>query len=212
MNKQDIILIGGGGHCKSCIDVIESTGLYNIAGIVDETLDLDETVLGYPIIGQDGDLPELRKKFSHAFITVGQIKSSAIRKKIFNALTELNFEVPSITASTAHIAKNVVLGRGTIVMHQALVNSSTVIGENCIINSKALVEHDCEIGDNTHISTASVINGTVKIESDCFIGSSSSLVNNITIANNTFIGINSVVNKSITTPGIYVGNPARKIR
>ena len=35
MNKKQIILIGGGGHCKSCIDVIESTNEFSIAGIVD---------------------------------------------------------------------------------------------------------------------------------------------------------------------------------
>ena len=41
MLKQDIIIIGGGGHAKACIDIIESTGLYNILGYVDreETLD-----------------------------------------------------------------------------------------------------------------------------------------------------------------------------
>ena len=27
---RDIILIGGGGHCKSCIYVIEMTNKYNI--------------------------------------------------------------------------------------------------------------------------------------------------------------------------------------
>ena len=33
--KDKIILIGGGGHCKSCIDVIEQEGRFTIAGIVD---------------------------------------------------------------------------------------------------------------------------------------------------------------------------------
>jgi len=32
---KPIILIGGGGHCLSCIDVIEQTGLYQIIGILD---------------------------------------------------------------------------------------------------------------------------------------------------------------------------------
>ncbi len=33
--KGKIILIGGGGHCKSCIDVIEQEGRFQITGIVD---------------------------------------------------------------------------------------------------------------------------------------------------------------------------------
>ncbi|MBI4309254.1 MAG: acetyltransferase, partial [Candidatus Omnitrophica bacterium] len=35
MVKKNLILIGGGGHCKSCIDVIESENKFKIAGIVD---------------------------------------------------------------------------------------------------------------------------------------------------------------------------------
>ena len=33
--KEKIILVGGGGHCKSCIDVIEQDGHFQIAVIVD---------------------------------------------------------------------------------------------------------------------------------------------------------------------------------
>ena len=33
--KEKIILIGGGGHCRACIDVIEQEGRFTIAGIVD---------------------------------------------------------------------------------------------------------------------------------------------------------------------------------
>jgi len=33
--KKELILIGGGGHCTACIDVIEQEGRFAIAGIVD---------------------------------------------------------------------------------------------------------------------------------------------------------------------------------
>ena len=35
MSKNNLILIGGGGHCKSCIDVIEQENKFNITGILD---------------------------------------------------------------------------------------------------------------------------------------------------------------------------------
>ena len=34
---KDILLIGGGGHCKAVIDVIEQEGQFNIIGIIDKT-------------------------------------------------------------------------------------------------------------------------------------------------------------------------------
>ena len=35
MNTKEILLVGGGGHCISSIDVIESTNEYRIGGIID---------------------------------------------------------------------------------------------------------------------------------------------------------------------------------
>ena len=69
---KKIILIGGGGHCKSCIDIIEKTKKFRITGIIDNNK--KKEILNYKIIGNDSDLNSLRKKFSYAFITLGQIK------------------------------------------------------------------------------------------------------------------------------------------
>ncbi len=78
---KNIVLIGGGGHCKSVIDVIEQEDQFRIAGIVDTPEFLGSTILGYPVIGNDSDLASLAKKYQYALITVGQIKSPALRKK-----------------------------------------------------------------------------------------------------------------------------------
>ena len=53
--KEKIILVGGGGHCKSCIDVIEQEGAYQIAGVVDVPEKLHQKILGYEIIATDDD-------------------------------------------------------------------------------------------------------------------------------------------------------------
>ncbi len=212
MSKNKIILIGGGGHCKSCIEVIESTNDYEIAGIIDIAEKVGETILGYPIIGCDDDLEKIRKKYDFALITVGQIKSASIRIKLFENIKTLNFKLPTIIASTAHVSKHASIGEGTIIMHQAMVNADVTIGNNCIINTKVLIEHDTTVGNHNHISTASILNGNVSVGNECFVGSNSTFVNGISTVSNIFVGINSVVNKNLTEVGIYVGNPARKIR
>jgi len=63
--RPKIILVGGGGHSKSCIDVIELEGKFEIAGIVDANLSSNQ-VLGYPVLGGDRDLPNLKKKYEYA--------------------------------------------------------------------------------------------------------------------------------------------------
>jgi sugar O-acyltransferase (sialic acid O-acetyltransferase NeuD family) len=190
---NDIVLIGGGGHCKSIIDVIEQGGVFNIVGIVDKSQPLNTSVLGYSVIGNDSDLIDLAKKYHYALVTVGQIKSPLTRIKLFNLARESGFKLPSIVSSRAYVSKNAVLGSGTVVMHDALVNVNVVIGDNCIINSKALIEHDSIIESNCHISTNATINGNVIVGEGSFIGSGATTKESIVIAKNSLINANSFV-------------------
>jgi sugar O-acyltransferase (sialic acid O-acetyltransferase NeuD family) len=190
---KEIILIGGGGHCKSVIDVIEKEGKFKIAGIVDVPELLGTDVLGYPVIGNDSDIDNLSNKYTHALITVGQIRSSETRIRLFNLIKKVGFICPTIISTRAYISEHSIIGAGTVVMHDALINAGVFIGNNCIINSKALIEHDSKIFDHCHISTNAVVNGGVTIKSGCFLGSGSITNNLITIEENSFIKAGAVI-------------------
>lgn len=190
---NQIVLIGGGGHCKSVIDVIEQQARFNIAGIVDKPNFLGSKILGYSVIGNDLDLKSLAKRYKYALITVGYIKSPLTRIKLFNLAKKAGFILPKIVSSNAYVSKHSKIGSGTVIMHDAIVNADTSIGDNCIINSKALIEHDCKISSHCHVSTNAIINGGVKIEAKCFIGSNVTTKNNIIIRENSFIKAKTLV-------------------
>jgi sugar O-acyltransferase (sialic acid O-acetyltransferase NeuD family) len=190
---KEIILIGGGGHCRSVIDVIEQEGQFKIVGIVDKTELLGTYVLGYSVIGNDLDLESLAKVHTYALVTVGQIESSVLRIKLFGLAIKAGFILPSIISPRAYVSKHAFLGEGTIIMHDALVNANATIGENCIINSKALIEHDSKILEHCHISTSVTINGGVTIGSGCFIGSGAITKDSVVIKKNSFIKAGSIV-------------------
>jgi sugar O-acyltransferase (sialic acid O-acetyltransferase NeuD family) len=190
---KNIILIGGGGHCKSAIDVIEQEGRFEIAGIVDKPEFLGSNILGYSVIGNDSDLANLVKKYQYALVTVGQIKSPSLKIKLFNLAVEAGFILPSVVSPKAYVSKHAMVGKGTIIMHDVLINANTQIGENCIINSKALIEHDCSISNHCHISTSATINGGVVVKPGCFIGSGVTTKESIIIGENSFIKAGSLV-------------------
>lgn len=170
---ETLILVGGGGHCESCIDVIESTGRYLIEGIVDIKDKIGQNVLGYKIIASDEELGELSKNYNSFLITVGQIKSAGLRKRLFCRLKDLGVKLPVIISPTAYVSKHTSIAEGTIVMHKAFINAGAKVGINCIINTGAIVEHGAEIGDHCHISTGAILNGGVKLGENSFFGSCS---------------------------------------
>ncbi len=195
--KEKIILIGGGGHCKACIDVIEQEGHFAIAGIVDVPEKKQHNVLKYPVIGSDDDLEALIKTFSNVLITLGQIKSSTRRRELFIKLMLMGAHFPVIKSPLAYVSPHANVADGTIVMHHALINAGASVGRNCIINTKALVEHDAVIEDHCHISTSAIVNGGVKIGSGSFFGSNSVCKEYIEIGENAVIGCGAIIVKNI---------------
>lgn len=206
MEQKNLILVGGGGHCKSVIDVAESAG-YNILGILDMPEDVGKKVLDYKVIGTDDDMPQYVDK-AEFVITVGFIKNPALRIKLYNKVKAAGGRLATIIASTAYVSKYAELGEGTVIMHHAFVNAGAKIGDNCIINTFVNIEHDVEVGNQCHISTGTMVNGECKIGENCFIGSQSVCANCIEIASDIIVGAGSVVRKSIRVKGIYAGNPA----
>ncbi len=169
--KPKILLIGGGGHCISVIDVIELEDKYTIAGIIDKKELLGQEILGYNVIGCDDDLTELFKTYKYAVITVGQIKSNKLKVKLFNLAKNIGYTLPTIISPLAYVSKHATIEEGSVVFHHALVNTNAKIGKNCIINSKALVEHDVVVEDHCHISTGAILNGGVVVKTNIFFGS-----------------------------------------
>ena len=180
-NKEKILLIGGGGHCNSVIDVIELENKYIIAGIIDKKELIGKDILGYEIIATDDDLENLFKIYKNAIITVGHIKSNEIRVKLFLKLKKIGFNLPIIISPLSYISKHSKLSEGTVIMHHVLVNANAQIGSNCIINTKSLIEHDVIVENNCHISTGAILNGNVIVKEGTFFGSNATSKESIII-------------------------------
>lgn len=189
MTKQNLLLIGAGGHTRSCIDVIEQTQQFSIIGLVGLANEIGHSVLGYSVLGDEMVLPKLRAQCDGALVTLGQIKTSSLRKRIFMLLQELGFQMPTIISPYAYVSKHASIGMGSIVLHGAIVNAGARIGNNCVINSQSLIEHDVTVGHHCHISTAAVLNGNVSVGNGSFIGSNTAIRQGITIGDNCVIGM-----------------------
>ena len=202
---KDLILVGGGGHCKSVMDVAESAG-FNILGVLDRPEFVGKDVLGYKIIGSDDDIPKYVSK-AEFIVTVGFIKNPDIRIRLFNQIKSAGGKLATIIASTAYVSKYAQLGEGSVVMHKAFVNADCKIGANAIINTLANIEHDCVVGDNAHISTGVMVNGGCNIGCNVFIGSRSVVANCVSVCDNVIVGAGSFIRKPITVPGLYANGP-----
>jgi sugar O-acyltransferase (sialic acid O-acetyltransferase NeuD family) len=205
MTKPSLILIGAGGHARSCIDVIEQQAYFQIIGLIGLPEQRNTRHFGYAVIGTDNELPELANAHRYALITVGQIKTAEHRLRLYQMAISLGFELPVIIAPSAHVSRHAKIGAGSIVMHSAIVNAGVKVGNNCIVNTRALLEHDAIVDDHCHISTGAIINGNVSIGGGSFVGSGSIIKEGIAVGNKCLIGMGLTVRHGLSDSSHYLG-------
>lgn len=206
MIKPSLILIGAGGHARSCIDVIEQQGHYQIAGLVGLPDQKQTQHLGYAVIATDDDLPALVKTHLYALVSVGQIQTADHRIHLYQYATQLGFQWPVIIAPTACVSRHAMVGVGTVLMHGVIVNAGVRVGNNCIINTRTLIEHDTVVEDHCHISTGVILNGDVSVGAGSFIGSGSLIKEGVTRGQGCLVGMGLTVRHNLSDHTRFVGH------
>lgn len=203
--NQAVIIIGASGHGKVVADIVEKSG-DQVLGFLDDNLVFLDTFVGFPILGKTEKYKEYPDK---AYVVA--IGNPAIRKKIVQKLNNVTWY--TAIHPTAVISNlDTIIGEGTVIMANAVVNAGARIGNHCIINTGAIVEHDNQLADYVHVSVGAKLAGTVKVESSTWIGIGASISNNVSICGDCMIGAGAVVVKDINGAGTYVGIPAKKVR
>jgi acetyltransferase-like isoleucine patch superfamily enzyme len=123
---------------------------------------------------------------------------------------------------------NCVIGDNTFIGPFVEIQANVKIGNNCKVQSHSFICELVTIGNNTIVAHGVMFindlfkeghpaNGNKGLWKKTIIGNNVSIGSNATIlpveiCDDVVIGAGSVVTKNITEPGIYVGNPAKKIR
>lgn len=108
------------------------------------------------------------------------------------------------------IQKRVVVGKRTKIQSHAFICELVTVGDDCFIGHGVMFINDL-------FSKGSPARGDQSLWKSTEIGNRVSIGSNATIlpikiCDNVVIGAGSVVTKNITESGVYVGNPAKKIR
>ena len=201
-----IVLIGGGGHCKSVLDSLLSLNRYGEIVITDHDIPAGTEIFGCKVVGNDDMLPQLFKDgFTDAFITVGSIKSTALRRRLYRLAVGIGFDMVNIIDGSAAVSNHCKLGRGIFFGKNAVINADAHVGDCAIINTGAIIEHECGVGDFAHISVGARLCGNVCVGDDTFVGAGSTVIQGVHIGSKAIIGAGSTVIKDVEESSVVYG-------
>jgi acetyltransferase-like isoleucine patch superfamily enzyme len=108
------------------------------------------------------------------------------------------------------IQKDVTIGNNTKVQSHTFICELVTIGNDCFVGHGVMFINDLFSGGGPARGDKSKWKST-QIGNNVSIGSNATILP-ITICDNVVIGAGAVVTKNINQPGVYIGNPAVRIK
>ncbi len=201
---ESLIVFGAGGHGRVVADAALLEGWTDIAATDGNTAACQGELLpGIPLIQEQS----ARKLAAVIHIAIG---NNIARQKIAESWS--NQHLASVVHPLAAVSRFSAIGFGCFVAAGAVVGPAARLGRCVIINHGAVVEHDVAIADFSHISENATVGGHVRVGQRALIGPGVVVLPSLMIGEDVTVNPGSVVSGNLLEPGIYSGNPARKIQ
>ncbi|MEY3824585.1 MAG: hypothetical protein RLZZ13_512, partial [Pseudomonadota bacterium] len=198
-SSNSVLILGGQGGAKMCIDAIRSKGEFGIIGIIDSELRVGDLVSNVPVIGGENLLIPLFKKGVNKIVaSFSSLKNLSKREEKINKLKQIGYKFPNIFHAQSIIETSSSLGEGNIILASSIIGSCCQIGSFNYINTGAIICHDAIIANNNHFAPNSVIAGRVIVGNNNLIGINVSTFYDITIGSNIIINNGVSVNNNVS--------------
>ncbi len=211
--KENIVIIGGGPHAMSIIDIVEQEEKYQIAGITDTKRVKGEKLFEYPVLGTQDELDSIMN--DHNVIGgIVALGDNYIREKVVQFIEENfpNFKFVKAIHPSVRVAKNATIGEGTVIMAGCIVNVDAHVGKHCIINTNTSFEHCCQMGDYSSLSAGVTTGGYFTLGKYSAIALGVTILDRVSIGENVVVGSGALVMKDIEDNVLAYGSPAKKVR
>lgn len=209
-----VLGVGAGGHAKVVLDILATRDGYDVVGLLDaDPANVGTSMYGVPVLGGDDLLErEYHGGVSHAFIGLGGAADTGPRRRLYDHVRSVGFDVVSAVHPSAIVSPSALVGRGATIAAGAVVGPDAALGENVIVNSAAIVDHDCRVGDHVHVAIGARLASGVVLEDGVHVGAGATVLQGRRVGTCAIVGAGAVVTRDVDPGTVVVGVPARLLR
>ena len=200
---QNIAIIGGGGHSKVVVDIINTQRHinYNIIGYFDDNE--RSNLYNMPYLGKINKIKNCESKIYYV-IAIGNI---GIRRQIYKQYNKLRYI--SLIHPKSIVSQSAIIEEGTVICAGAIIQPKVKIGRCCIINTNSNIDHESIICDFVNINPSATLCGNVLIGKNTIVGANATIIEKIKIGECNIIGAGSVIIRNTNDHSKLVGVPGK---
>jgi sugar O-acyltransferase (sialic acid O-acetyltransferase NeuD family) len=205
-----LVIFGASGHAKVAIDVAHRQDMAVLGVVAPDTLHKSH-FMGYPVLGHaESNFPPPEADFQ-GFVAVGD---NALRGRIVENLRARfpHLSFATLVHPTAVLGQGVVLGEGSLVLAQAVLQADAQVGCFALCQVNSSLDHEGILGDFASLAPGVRTGGNVRIGEFSAIGIGAILLHQRQIGVHTVIGAGALVTRDIPDYCVAYGVPAKVIR
>jgi sugar O-acyltransferase (sialic acid O-acetyltransferase NeuD family) len=213
-DRLRVLGVGAGGHAKVVLEILAADDGYDVVGLLDaDSGRAGARLLGVPILGGDELLePKYDAGVSHAFIGLGGASDTHPRRRLYQRVRSIGFDIVSVVHRTAVVSPSAGIGRGATIAAGSVVGPDAALGENVIVNTAAVVDHDCRVGDHVHIAIGARLASGAEVADGAHIGAGATVLQGLRVGEGAVVGAGAVVVRDVEPGVVVVGVPATVLR
>ncbi len=162
-----LLLVGAGGFGRVVLE--HASLLYDCAFLDDGDA---KVVDGVPVIGSIADMKKFYPEYKLLLVTIG---NNNLREKLYKEAASIGYTFPNIIHPSAYTSPHASIGKGCIILNNAVVQNNAKIGDGCILNPGVEAHHDSAIGNYCLVYTNSVIRSLTNVGDRVWIGSTATV-------------------------------------
>lgn len=204
-----ILIIGAGGHAQVIADLCYCLAAAGSScrpiGFVDDNPQLHgQQFLDLPVWGSIESIGEV----GHDAVAIG-IGHNATRRRFWEQLRASGEHVATLIHPAATIARNVLIGEGTVVFAGAIIETGSRIGANVILNTGCRINHHNRIDDHAHVGPGALTGGDVVLDTGAFLGIGATVHPQRVVGAWATVGAGATVIHPVAPHTVVAGVPAR---
>lgn len=210
---QDLAIYGAGGFGRevACLinEINKAQPSWRLVGFFDDGEVSPKSIRFAPHLGGYATLNEWRTPLAVA-CSIAQPKTRAF---VINRIQNPLVSFPNLIAPTVHFyhRESFLIGIGNILFNGCRLSCDVKIGSHNLMNGYAAIGHDVEMGDFNVLGPSARLSGDVQLRDRNLFGVNSAVLQGLKIGSDLTLGSGSILMKSQTGPGLFHGNPARRI-
>lgn len=207
---KKIALIGSKKLAAQLIHYINSVSNMEVIGLFDDFEPKGTLKHGCPILGSTDVVHKLYKDsvFDGVIVAVGY-NHRKFRSEICHYLDENKIPLETFIHPSALIDKTAVIGKGSVILMNTIIDMDCTIEENVFISSGCIISHNVKIGAHCYLAPGVIIAGDSSMGTCSFLGLGTRCIDNIEIGSNVFSAAGSVITNNIPDNVMVMGVPAK---